>query len=119
MNKKEELLNKIVEIVAQCCSQEDDITSDNLISLSRSENLVMSRCILVSMLQMAGFTIGSVSKLLNRTPQAIRNMYNIGFDFRKVSHAYRIAEAEATIKVNELIGKEKENNSKETDEKHQ
>lgn len=103
MNDKERQLLRIVECVVQACAtQVDDmgtmsLTKEDVLGKSRAENVVMTRCILVSQIVGAGYSTSTAAMLLRRTPQAIRHLLAMSVTYHRSSRAYRIAEAEATL----------------------
>lgn len=109
MNNKEIELNRIVEIVTECCATKvnDDgdmsLYKEDILGKSRSENVVMTRCILVQQLLSAGYSITTCSQLLNRTIPAIRHLNKLGYEYLKSSRAYRIANAEATLRCRDEL----------------
>lgn len=108
MNNKETELHKIVDIVADCCAMQIapgqvSLTSEDVLGESRSENVVMTRCILVSMLRYAGYSTTTAALLLKRRTQTIRHLNELAKSFHETSRAYRIAEAEATLRCRDLL----------------
>lgn len=108
MNNKEQELNRIVDYVVDCCAtQVDDngtmsLTREDVLGRSRAENIVMTRCILIQQILSAGYSTTTAAQLLHRTPHAIRHLLEVGVQYEKTSRAYRIANAEATMKCREL-----------------
>lgn len=106
MNNKQQHLNKIVDIVVECCSFEINgkisMSRSDLLGKSRSENFVMSRCILAHMIINSGYTVTTAALLLSRTPQAIRHLLEMGHILLKTSKAFRQANAECASKCKEL-----------------
>lgn len=108
MNNKETELHKIVDIVVSCCATQIDddgtmsLTRDDVLGKSREENVVMTRAILSMCIISAGYSVTTVAQLLHRTPQAIRHLINLGHQYYKTSRAFRIANAEATIKLKDI-----------------
>lgn len=102
MNNKQKLFNKILDIVVNCCSTDIDgsgrqlVTREDVLGRNRSENVTMTRAILIGQMLAAGFTITSAAALLSRTPHAIRHLVDVGYDYMQTSHAYRTANDEAT-----------------------
>lgn len=99
MNAKETELNRIIDIVLECCTTTDDAQSQNLtrediLGVCKSDNAIMTRCILVTQILGAGFSVGTVAFILHRSPQSIRRLRRLAADFRATSRAYRIAEEE-------------------------
>lgn len=103
MNAKEAELRRIVDVVIGCCATEiqegsKTITRDEVLGRSRSENAVMTRCILVDQIITAGYSIATAALVLNRTAQAVRHMLEMCTRYRRTSRAYRIADEEARTK---------------------
>lgn len=103
MNDKETELYRILDIVVDCCATKVDdnkwsVTKEEVLGKSRSENIVMTRCILVHQIISAGYSITTCSQLLKRDPHSIRHLVDLGYNYQSSSRAYRIANAEATLK---------------------
>lgn len=109
MNNKECVLCKIIDIVVSCCATPIDengtmsVTKDEVLGKSRSENAVMTRCVLVSQIIGAGYSTTTVANLLHRTPHAIRHILDTGYKYQETSRAYQIAHAEATLKCKDIL----------------
>lgn len=100
MNQKQERLNKIVDIVIECCATKDktgrlSIDKRMLFGKTRSENIVMTRAILATTIARQGYSVTTLACLLNRTVQAVRHLLQTDDVYRKSSRAYRIASEEA------------------------
>lgn len=108
MNNKEMELYRILDIVVECCAtQVDDtgkmsVTREDVLGKSRAENLVMTRCILVNQIIGAGYSTTTAALLLHRTVHAIRHLLEVGCQYERTSRAYRIANAEATLKCKDI-----------------
>lgn len=108
MNNKQNYLHKITDIVVGCCASRIDdtgvmsITREDVLGKSREENVVMTRCILVMLILGEGYSVSTLAQMLHRTPHAIRNLQSKGCDYLRASRAFRIANAEATIKVEKI-----------------
>lgn len=110
-NHKAKTLQQIVKVVTQCCTTEladgvSTITTADMLGRSRAENAVMARCILVSQLLCAGYSVTTIAMLLKRSNATIRHMRSLDRQFTKASRAYRIASQEAA----DLCRKTAENN---------
>ena len=105
MNKKEEELNRIIDIVVDCCKMEGKnvITRKLLLSGCKRENVVMTRCILVYEVVRAGYTITTCAELLGCTTQTARMLMSRDGEYHRTSRAYRLAKAEATELCNRVI----------------
>lgn len=103
MNKKQELLDSIVDVVIECCDMENEdgnvVTRELLLSNSKKENVVMTRCILVFELMRAGFTITTCASLLGCKPQTARMLMFKDGEYYKTSAAYRVAKVDSTGQV--------------------
>lgn len=106
MNNKQENLNQIVDIVVDCCSFDfngrKSMSRADLLGKSRSENFVMSRCILTHMIINAGYSVTTAAMLLSRSQQAIRHLIDMGHNYLKTSRAFRLANAECASKCKDL-----------------
>lgn len=107
MNRKQELINKIIDIVLECCNTEiygvEPITHDDLLGPDRSENVVMTRCIFVTQMIFMGFSRTTVANILHRNEKTIGNILTQAHQYRITSCAYRIAEAESTIEMKAIM----------------
>lgn len=79
MNKKEELIWKVIDNVISCCAVTridgaKSITREDVVGKSREENVVLTRCLVVEQMVHAGFTISTIAFILNRTVQATRHL---------------------------------------------
>lgn len=107
MNKKQEYLEKILDICIRSCSYvmhngKLSITRSDVLGRSRNENVVMTRCIAVAMLVQAGFSITTCAGLMGRTSPAIRHMMQLDRQMNRTSKVYRIANKEAMRECREL-----------------
>ena len=73
------------------------VSRKDVLSQSRAENVVMTRCIFVDQLICAGCSITTVAQVLDRTVHGIRNMIRLDTDYSHTSRAYRIAKSEAVL----------------------
>lgn len=102
MNDKEKLFHDIVERVARCCSYvlkdgRQSITAEDILGKKRTENVTMSRCIAVSLLVSAGFTISSCALMMHRSPPAIRHCMKLDRQLTETSMVYRIAVRQSRV----------------------
>ena len=72
MNKKQEYLNKILDVCVKCCGYvmrngNLSLTKEDVLGKNRNENVVMTRCIAVAMMVQAGFSITTCAGLMGRT----------------------------------------------------
>lgn len=108
MNNKESELYHIVDMVVECCATQINdngdmsVTRDDVLGKSRKENIVMTRSILAMILKSAGYSTSTAAALMKRTPHAVRHMIELGHEYYKTSRAFRIANAEATLKLRDL-----------------
>lgn len=102
MNKKEELIWKVIDNVISCCAVTrtdgaKSITREDVVGKSREENVVLTRCLIVEQMIHIGFTISTIAFILNRTVQAIRDLLKMSNDYYKNSRVFRLATSEATL----------------------
>lgn len=107
MNAKETELNRIIDTVVSCCVTSEDgrtsLSRSDILGKCRSENAVMTRCILVTQIIGAGYTIATVALMLHRSVQAVRHLRHLAADFRVTSRAYRIAEDEVIQQLSQFV----------------
>lgn len=102
MNKKEELIWRVIDNVISCCAVTridgaKSITREDVVGKSREENVVLTRCLVVEQTVHAGFTISTIAFILNRTVQATRRLLKMSNDYYESSRAFRLATSEATL----------------------
>lgn len=106
MNAKDTLLSNIVDMVVSCCASnvagDKPITRDDVIGKARSENIVMTRTILVSQIIAAGYSTTTAALLLHRDVHSIRHLLGLNTRLLKSSKAYRIAFEEAEKRCKEI-----------------
>lgn len=101
MNKKEELIWKVIDNVISCCAVTridgaKSITREDVVGKSREENVVMTRCLVVEQMVHAEFTISTIAFIINRTVQATRHLLKMS-TYYETSRAFRLATSEATL----------------------
>ena len=106
MNAKARELDKVVDIVVECCTADFDgvktVSREDVLGKGRAENVVMTRAILASMVQFMGYSVTTTAMLLGRTQSAVRHLLSLADDYNRSSRAFRIAMAEATLKCKEI-----------------
>lgn len=113
MNKKQEILDKVIDIVISCCNTQLQnggtiITKEQVLSKDRiGEVADWTRCILVMQLLVMGYTTELIAKILNRTPQSIADKRKKHNDLDVMSFVYHVAYSEATSKCRELMAEYK------------
>lgn len=106
--RKAEYIDKIVDIVVDCCATQIDdtgrttFTKDQLLSNCRTENVVLTRSILVVLILAEGYTVSTCADLLRITPHQVRNLRTKAQDTLITSRAFRLAFKDAVNKVEEL-----------------
>lgn len=109
MNNKQKLIEEILTIVVGSCNidiyGEVSITNEDVLSADRSDNVCMTRCIFVTEMMFMGYSKTTIARILHRSEKTIGNILNQAHGYRKTSCAYRIAEAESTIKLKEIMAK--------------
>lgn len=112
MNNKQTVIHDIIKAVYDSCvvDIDDDNKSFELSDITgnnRKESVVMTRCILVHQLIIAGYSIDTIAKILHRTEPAIRHLMKIGIDYARRSKAYNIANAQATLLCDSITSSNK------------
>lgn len=102
MNKKEELIWRVIDNVISCCAVTridgaKSITREDVVGKSKEENVVMTRCLVVEQMVHAGFTISTIAFIINRTVQATRHLLKMSTDYYETSRAFRLTTSEATL----------------------
>lgn len=69
MNKKEELIWRVIDNVINCCAVTridgaKSITREDVVGKSREENVVLTRCLVVEQMVHAEFTISTIAFIL-------------------------------------------------------
>ena len=109
MNNKQSMIYNVLRIVVECCitdiDEEDQLTPEAVLGPSRAENVVMTRCIFATQMLFAGYSKTTIARVLHRSERAVGNMLEQAHQFRIQSYAYRIAEAESTIKLREIMSR--------------
>lgn len=109
MNEKEKELRRIVETVVGCCGTvECGVTIEEVLGKARTENVVMTRCILAAEIVRQGYSVTTASFLLGRSAQAIRQMIANDNRYKNTSRAYRIAKAEVARQLSLSSGEGRE-----------
>lgn len=104
MNDLERELNEIVDIVVDCCVTTIDegsysISRADVLGKSKKENAAIVRNMLAFHLIKDGYSLTTISLLMNRSIQSIRNMLTAHEEWLKNSNAYRIANAQVIRKL--------------------
>ena len=63
----------------------------DVLGTSRETNTVMTRCILVSSILDAGYSVSTIAALLGRTARGIRHLLALDRHYWRTSRAYRTA----------------------------
>lgn len=82
------------------------VNRDDVLGTSRETNTVMTRCILVSSILDAGYSVSTAAALLGRIARGIRHLLALGRHYWRTSCAYRTAVEEVKrARKKELIDK--------------
>lgn len=106
MNDKQKELNRILDTVVECCSFDLDdnvptVTRDDVLGKSRKQNIVMTRCMIALNIVSFGYSVSTCAVFLHRTEHAVRDMIANAHSLLETSRAFRIANAEVTMKLKE------------------
>lgn len=106
MNEKQKFIYDILDICVGECSidicEETNVTNEQVLSKCKNENVIMTRCIYVTMMVFMGYSKTTIAAVLGRSEQAIRDILSVAHEYRKTSWAYRVAEAKCTLKIEPL-----------------
>lgn len=107
MSDKQDLISNVLQIVVDCCKVDVDgveiITREEVLGDCRNENACMTRCIFVSQMMFIGFSRSTIAALLHRSEKSVDRMLRQAHEYRITSYAYRLAEAESTIRLKEIM----------------
>lgn len=113
MNKKQEILERVIDICIECCNTQLQnggtiLTRDMVLSPKRiGEVADWTRCVIVMQLLVMGYTTELIAKVLNRTPQSIADKRKKHNDLDVMSFVYHVAYAEASNKCREVMAEYK------------
>lgn len=103
---KEQELKRAIDIVSECCSHGigdgGAVTPSLLLGRVRTENAVMTRCVLIQTLVCLGYSTTTIAQTLRRSAPAVRHLMRRSRALRRSSRAYRLIEDEA---IQRLTGK--------------
>lgn len=107
MNKKEETIYKILDIVIEECVVTDDeaLRKEDILGKCKRENVCMTRCIFVTMLRYMGYSVSTIASIVHRSEQSVSDILNCDHQYRIKSPAYLIAEAECIVKLEPFLVK--------------
>lgn len=103
MNDKEREVYRILDnVVASTAIQIDEegtmsITKEDVLGKNRTEAVTMTRCIFAAQMIHAGYSVGTIGKILHRSAPTIRHLLALDIQYIKTSRAYRIAMSQATL----------------------
>ena len=105
MNKKEETIYKILDIVIDECEVTEDapITRETMLGKCKRENVCMARCMFVTMLRYMGYSVSTIAAIVHRSEQAVSDILTNDHQYRIKSPAYLIAEAECVVKLKQFF----------------
>lgn len=106
MNKKQSAIDRILEAVLECCNVDAEgavaITAEMVRGKDRHDNVLMTRCIFVSIMVLMGYSRTTTAAYLGRNEKSIGNILAQANQYRATSKAYLWADAEAVLKVKRL-----------------
>lgn len=102
MNDKQKWLDVVIGIVIECCDVQyngkNSITREEILGKSKRENAVLTRSLLALQLKHEGYTVDTIAMILDRSPDAVRDMISSGYDLVSSNKAFRRAAAEVALK---------------------
>lgn len=104
MNDLEIEMNRVVDTVIECCVTTIDegnysISKADVLGSSKKENATIARNMLAFHLCKDGFSHTTISLLLKRSNQAVRNLIEQHETWCRNSNAYRIANEQVNRKL--------------------
>lgn len=103
MNEKESYIYKILDVCVEECAMDlveaTKVTAEDVLAKCKRENVIMTRCIFISMLLFMGYSKTTIAAVLGRSEQAVSDILNVAHEYRKRSWAYRCAEAKCTLRI--------------------
>lgn len=106
MKNKEDFINSIFDKVLQIYSTSNDkLTHNDIRGKSRNENVIIARCLLTNQLATKGFTVTTIAKAMNRSPQSIRQTLRKAKTYRRYSNLYRRLEESITTACDSITDK--------------
>lgn len=100
MNKKEQIIEEVMQIVlSECCYSFRPVTKDELIAKHGNTIIQKTRCIFVTMLIFLNYDKNTIAAYLRRSTQAIEDILFSAHQFRiskDDAWSYRVSEAECT-----------------------
>lgn len=111
MNDLEFEMNRVIEVVIECCvTTLDDgsysITRRDVLGTSKKENAAIVRYMLSFHLVKFGLSYTTISLLFGRSVQSVRNMIDAHEKWMSTSQAYRIANNQVIRKLNAINSQE-------------
>lgn len=109
MNDLERSIYRIIDIVVECCAVECEngkITKEDVLSKSKKENATIARYMLTYHLRQFGLSNTTISQLIGCSIQSVKNMIQNHDVWLENSHAYRIANNQVILKLNERNSQE-------------
>lgn len=106
MNKKQQLIDDIFNVVVECCSDNcNSVSIDNIKSPSKKEFYVKARAIVCRTMAQYGFSVHEMSSILNRKERTICKLLEADSDFTRTNNSYQIMCNEVGRKLSEKYRK--------------
>lgn len=109
MSDKQDLIDEVLQIVVDCCNVEVDgehvITKAEIVSKRRDDAVCMTRCIFVAQMMCLGFSRTTIAKVVHRSERSIGDLLKKAYEYKKTSYAFRLADAEATLRMKSIVAR--------------
>lgn len=104
VNEKDAIKRKVLDIVIEECDSADaPVTAEDVKGRKKTENVCMTRCILVTQLMFMGYSRTSIANFIGRSEQSISNILDAAHQYKIRSWAYRKTEAKTTLRIEGLM----------------
>lgn len=106
-NKKQSLLDAIIDLGVECCNmdnQDAPLTRDIILGKDKHENVQMARTLIVNQIHLLGYTHSTIDIKFGRAKQAICKMLNDAHPaFYATSACYRLATRELSARCEDYL----------------
>lgn len=115
MNDKQRMLDSIIDIVVDCCdvryNGRSSVSREEVLGKCKRESVVLTRSMLALQLKHEGYTIDTIAMILDRSPDAVRDLITAGYNSVSSNKAYRRAAAEVALRCCDTEGVENQENA--------
>ena len=106
MSDKQDFVEAIIDVVYESCvtraNGNVNFSREELLGNCRKQSVVMTRCMLAMALHSKGYSKDTIAMILGKTEHQVNRLLSAHYDFEMTSHAYRVANAEAVLRCQEI-----------------